>query len=510
MQSLGAISLVLLFFAAAAYGLTRELSLFVLVNAVAGIFAFAGWLAAGRETVGAFLGERSTRYGANAILYSVLFVGILVMANVLAARYSVRWDTTEADVYSLSPQSAQLVKDLDGELDLLAFVEGGIDPALRDLFESYAHESKRVSYRLVDPDKSPDLAERYNVTTYNTVRVAYGEQATLVTQPSEESITNAIVKVTQGEKKTICLVEGHGEPGADDLESPRGYGVLKRAIESENYGFQTLLLATEQEPPNEKCDLLLVAAPVKDWLEPEIVLLRSYLERGGRGIFLFAANRGADVREVLAGYGFEVGENVVVDQVLRLFQGPALGVEPMAESYGAHPITENFKERTIFPLARTVSAVKPAPEGVTVTEIVKTSRSSWAESDVEGLFQRSEATLDPSTDRKGPLSIAAAATVDVARLENAESDSRLVAFGSDQFVNNKNINNLFNRDLILNAIGWAVGEEQLVAIRARTVRASAVQLTDAQVDTIFYLSVLVLPELLLLAGIAVWARRRNA
>jgi ABC-type uncharacterized transport system involved in gliding motility auxiliary subunit len=41
------------------------------------------------------------------------------------------------------------------------------------------------------------------------------------------------------------------------------------------------------------------------------------------------------------------------------------------------------------------------------------------------------------------------------------------------------------------------------------VRASRVQLTPDQVQRIFYLSVLILPELLLLVGIWVWSRRRS-
>jgi ABC-type uncharacterized transport system involved in gliding motility auxiliary subunit len=508
---LGAIALCLLFFAGAAWALTRELSLFVLANGILGLFTLVGWLASGREALAAFFGERSTRYGANAIVYSALFVGVLAMANFLAARYHWRYDATEAKVFSLSPQSRQQVEHLEQDLELIGFVEGGSSPALEELFESYAYASNRVKWRLVDPDKNPDLAERYNVATYNTVRVAYGDQSTLVNDPDEEKITNAIIKVTQEKRKTVCFVEGHGEPDGDDVENPRGYGELKRALENENYAVRKVLLATQQEPPNEECQLLLVAAAPKPWLEPELELLKRYLGKGGRALFLFSASEPAtQLRSVLAPYGIEVGENVVVDQVIRLFQGPALGLQPIVSNYGSHPITENFKERTIFPLARTVSAASSVPEGTRVTPIARTSPSSWAETDLEGVFQRSEATLDPTADQKGPVSVAVAATVDAAKLEGATQELRLVAIGSDQFANNKFLNDFFNRDFLLNAVGWTVGQEKLISIRPRNLRASRVQLTQGQVHQIFYLSVLVLPEILLLAGIAVWASRRSA
>ena len=57
------------------------------------------------------------------------------------------------------------------------------------------------------------------------------------------------------------------------------------------------------------------------------------------------------------------------------------------------------------------------------------------------------------------------------------------------------------------AVGWLVGQSDLLSIRARGLRASRVSLTQGEMQAVFYLSVLVLPELLLLAGLIVWWRR---
>jgi len=53
-----------------------------------------------------------------------------------------------------------------------------------------------------------------------------------------------------------------------------------------------------------------------------------------------------------------------------------------------------------------------------------------------------------------------------------------------------------------------VGEEGLISVRAHTIRASRVQFTTEQGTAIFYLSVLIFPELLLIVGLAVWWQRR--
>ena len=508
-QTLGIVSLVCLFFGIAAFALTQRFSLFVVANLGFGLFALVSYLATAREGFGTFLGERSTRYGANAAVYSLLFVGVVVVLNFLAARHFERFDMTEQNVFSLSEQSVNEVRKLEQDLTIQAFVETGKDPALEDLLKTYAAESDRVKWEMIDPDKRPELAQRYNVTAYGTVRIAYGENSTLVNELDEEAITNGILRVTSTTKKTVCLVEGHGEPAGNDSENPKGYQTFRLALESENFDVKSAFLGVLEKAPAD-CSLLIVASPEKPYLEGELKVLKSYLDGGGRAVFLLEARKGAELAPLLATYGITLGENVVVDQVIRLFQGPALGLEPIVQTYGEHPITQDFTQRTLFPMVRSVELAPEPKPGVQGVSIAKTSNSSWAETDLDALFQKSQAAFDATQDVKGPISIGVAATVNLQEVSGTPGESRIVVFGSHQWVDNKQLNGLYNRDLALNAVNWAVGEDKNIAIRARGIRASRVQLTEDQVSMIFYLSVLVLPELLLLAGITVWARRRNA
>ena len=140
--SLGIIGLATLLFGAVAYAITQDISTFVVGNVLFGTFALIAYLASARESLGTFLGERSTKFGANAALYSILFLGILVMANFLSARHFKRVDTTEAGVYSLSPLSTNYVKELNQDLDLMAFVETGRDPGHRASFSKATHKGR--------------------------------------------------------------------------------------------------------------------------------------------------------------------------------------------------------------------------------------------------------------------------------------------------------------------------------------------------------------------------------
>lgn len=502
---LGIVGLILLFFGGVSFVFTGRLEAYTLIHLAAGGILLLVFLFASFKDLGALLSARSTRYGTNMVVYSALFIALLIGINWLGVRYNERFDLSESGVFTLSPQARNVLENVEGDVELQAFLEGGHDPEIETLLESFSYVSPKVKTTLVDPDKQPELTEKYGVRAYRTVRVAYGDQATTVAQPSEETLTNAIIKVTTQGKQAVCFVEGEGEPDIEDQQSARGFAGAREALANENYEVRKLLLIQEGKVPDD-CNILALAAPERPLLQQQVDAISSYLKQGGKAMFMLPPKSGDALAPVLAEFGVDLGQDVVVDQVVRLFQGPQLGLNPIVGSYGAHPITKELTERTLFPFTRSVT---PAAEkaGLTVTSLAKTSSSSWAETDLTSLFEQQTATLE-ETDTKGPVSVAVASAADLKELGMAdEGETRLVVFGTAALADNKNINTLFNRDLFLNSFGWLANQEELLSIRPRTVRASRVQFSEEQATAIFYLSVLVLPELLLIAGLAVWWRR---
>ncbi|NIO08227.1 MAG: hypothetical protein GTO40_09580 [Deltaproteobacteria bacterium] len=84
----------------------------------------------------------------------------------------------------------------------------------------------------------------------------------------------------------------------------------------------------------------------------------------------------------------------------------------------------------------------------------------------------------------------------------------MVVLGSSTFANNKFIRVFYNRDLFLNIANWLAGEDRLITIGPRSIRSSRIDLTATEGSTVFYLSFLILPEILLMLGLAVWWQRR--
>jgi len=159
-------------------------------------------------------------------------------------------------------------------------------------------------------------------------------------------------------------------------------------------------------------------------------------------------------------------------------------------------------------MVRSVEADSLPKEGLEVTSLVQTSPTSWAERNLDGIFKQGKASFEPE-DKQGPISIGVAVKANLKKIGvDKEGDAKIVVVGTGGFVNNRALKIYFNRDLFLNIVNWLVGEEELISIRPRSIRSSRIQLTEKESNMVFYLSFLILPELLLIIGLAVWWRRR--
>jgi len=211
----------------------------------------------------------------------------------------------------------------------------------------------------------------------------------------------------------------------------------------------------------------------------------------------------------LGDWGVSVGNNIVVDQVVRLFAGPSLGLNPLVNTYGTHQITTGFDKQTVFPMVRTVDPADSPKPGLLVTPLAKTSDTSWGETDLNALFLKQTAKLDESVDKKGPVDVAVAVEADLEKMNRGKGNARLVVLGDTDIANNQYMEQFFNRDFLMNSMDWLAGQPNGITLRPKTLRASRFNLTIQEFDVVFVLSVLLIPELLLLIGLTVWWQRRN-
>src|SRR6202795_4345394 len=135
----GILGLVLLAFGLVDYFISSGFRLFVWVNLVGGIFAIVLWITSSRSELSSITTGRSARYGANAAIYSIAFIGLLVAINYISSLHHTRLDLTTEKVYSLSSQSINVVKGLQKPHKLYGFFQSGENPAARDPDGTFAH-----------------------------------------------------------------------------------------------------------------------------------------------------------------------------------------------------------------------------------------------------------------------------------------------------------------------------------------------------------------------------------
>jgi gliding motility-associatede transport system auxiliary component len=453
------------------------------------------------------LGHRSTRYGFNAAVGVLIVFGVVGLVEALSVRHNWRWDLTENKRYSLSPQTIQLLGNLKGDVAATGFFQTSQPSQSRaeDLLRQFARYSKgHFTWKIVDPDREPQLARRYGVDAYETIVLEAGARSEKVTGPEEEKLTNALVKLSREGKRVIYVVQGHGEHELQSTDRP-GFSQAKEAMEKANYEVKPLVLARDGKVPDDAA-VVIVPGPRTDLLAPEIDALDAYLGRGGKLLVMVDPVTAPNQRDpealkrFLSRYGFDVGNNLVIETnpIGRLFGiGPEV---PIVQQYDPHPITRDMSGiTTLFPLTRSISAAKTPPTGITVQPLAQTSPQSWGETDFQALM-RGEAKPDPQ-DPKGPLPVAAVATKDKARV---------VVYGTSNLAANQFLNVQGDRDFFLNTVSWLAEEEDQIAIRPKDTRQTPIFMSTQQGQAVFWLPVVVLPALAVVGGVAAVVRRRAA
>jgi ABC-type uncharacterized transport system involved in gliding motility auxiliary subunit len=483
-----------------------------LVPVAAGLalVALAGVIA--RRRVGASLASRSTRLGLGAGAAVLAVLAVVIFAGALSARHHLRWDLSAGDKHSLAPQSKQVLEKLEEPVTAYAFFRE--DQAGRQqaeaLLDQYAYNSRRFTYRFVNPDRDPALANRYQVKSYGTVVLAAGDKEERVKLPEEQKLTNALIRLTRAVDKKVYFLKGHGERSIQDIGKD-DYSELAKALEAQGYAVGELVLAGREGVPADAA-LVVAAGPRKALMPAEKERLAAFLAGGGGLLLMIDPGDEPGLAGWLAERGVELAHNVVIDTSAAILgASPAW---PVSGDFGHHEVTNPMTGLACyFPLARAVAMAPKLPKGVTGTELVKTSAQSWAAKDLE-VLQKDPAQLNPEEFTPGPFSLAVAATVEGERAQGAEGPpprGRLIVIGDADFASNTHLDQLGNRDLALNSVSHLAQEKDLVSLSPKQQSSQPLLLQPFQARLVFWLPVVVVPAVFVVIGLAVvWRRRRPA
>jgi ABC-type uncharacterized transport system involved in gliding motility auxiliary subunit len=453
-----------------------------------------------------WLQARQTKYAAYATIYILVILAIVSVANVLANRYNKSYDSTSNKRYSLSDQTAKIVKGLSQPATITFFDKSGNFQTAKDLLDRYTTLSPRIHLDYIDPDKNPEQARAAGVTKYGTTIVQIGAKKEEAKSLTEEQVTGAIIRDLKSRTRTVCFVSGSGEHQIDDTGRD-GFSHLKDTLGKDDYATKTISLLEKSEIPAE-CTVVVVGGPKSDYLQPAADAVKKYVEGGGRAMFLLdpplkighATADNEALTNVLQSWGVSMEKDLLLDMNPV---GQLEGVGPqvaLVSKYDAHPIVDEMKgTATGFPLSRSLT-IKNADK-TNVQKLFESSDSSFATTSLN------KASVDPNDPKnlKGPMTIAAAGSYTTGK-ENSEG--RFVVIGTSSWAANSFLGFNGNSDLALNAMNWLSSDEDLISIRPKEQENSTLTMTLAQFGWVRISTQFLLPGALLLIGVSVWWRRR--
>lgn len=470
--------------------------------------------------------SRRNRYGVYVTVYTLVVLLLLGGVNYLGNRFNKSYDSTATKRLTLSEQSRKVAESLPGDVSLRYFYSaGGAEPA-KELLSRYAELSGKIHVDYIDMDQKPLEARAAGVTAAGEIVLSMGQRSERAASLSEEEITRALIRLTHEGSRTVCLLQGSGEPSLESRDG-NGFSNLPVLLKASSYEIHPVQLADaigalQPSSGSAACTVLIVAGPRTDYPSPVVDAIRTYVESGHAALFLLdppgivqglatAANDG--LAAVLANWGVELQKNWLIAP--RNLDSLRFGPLTIAvDQYNPHPITSTLADGlTLFPEARSLKIVEG--KGAQVSPLFSSPPDAMATETLGSEGQE----IDLSKLPKGPFVMAAAGTLK--KTESAQADEggkpaadgsksagRFVVVGNSRWAQNGSLAQYQNRNLLANMINWLAAEEDLISIPPKSPSDATLVLTPLQLRILNLTAIFLIPLLVIGAGLIVWLRRR--
>ena len=472
----------------------------------------------------AWLKARQTQYTAYASVYILVVLAVLVAVNFLANRYDKSYDSTANKQFSLSDQTIKVVKGLKSDVQLTYFGAQNDFRGAHDTLDRYSSLSPKLHVAYIDPERKPQVAKAAGFRSDSAVIVDSGTRRESAKSLSEEELAGALIRSLKSEERTVCVFSAAGEHSIDDTDAG-GYSLFKQILERDNYKVRTETLRPAAPSDNKplaigqapavaslevpkSCTVLVIAGPKNDYAVPVVNALKTFVEAGGRALFLLDTplrlgdseppSENEDLLKLLADWGVTPNKDLALDlsgvgQLFRL--GPEV---PFIVGYESHPITQPLtRVPTAYPLARSLDTKSVSK--TTLSKLVATTEASVATTSISA-----RGAVDPTKGKKGPLTLAVAGTL------SSSPQGRFVVVGTSHAAQNSiaGSRSLGNRDLMVNIVNWLSSDEDLISIRPKAAEDRPLNMTSRRLNATFWLSVVVFPLAVIGFGLITWWRRR--
>ena len=377
-------------------------------------------------------------------LFVVLLGCCVALLAWLGARSDMQWDLTSSKTHTLSPDGQRLIALADGKLTVLAFASShSTRQRIQGFIDLYGEHKHDLELEFIDPWQRPDEVSRHKITTAGELVLLHDErrislrpqgQGQMAPLFSERQFNAALQQLLRALDQTIYVIEGHGERS---MSGRTNHGLSAWAGQLQKRGLRaaSFTISGNEAIPDD-ASLIVLSTPQLDWLLPELLVLRQYMERGGALLWLHDPGPiyGMEPLAQLLGISFGT-EELRAPKPLPGSSDTRL-LSPNLNAYAEHPVMREFKFRTLFPQAVQVEADPSDDEQAdwTYTPLIRAGK------------------------QQKPVALAMQRKV-----ENRDSPQRAVVFGDGDFLSNSFLPNGGNNELGIRLVEWLTENDGLVA-----------------------------------------------
>jgi len=474
-----------------------------------------------------YFASRAFRQGSVASVVTALALAVVLAINLfvgmLAERGQWRIDLTPDQAFVLTADSREFIAGLEADVTIYVLMpEASLTASgmyfiqANEVIRQYAAHSSRISVEYIDLTRQPAFAARFPQfqLSAHTILLVSGEEVEpisvfdlfnietdqfgtwIASSRAEQVLTGALLFLSMEELTTIGVLTGFGKPEP---------GALISLLEQNRYRVVFVDSLTHEIDPT--IDMLIINAPTTDYPEHLIAALERFLTGGRERSILYFASLGQphlpNFEAFLADWGISVGQGVVNQTDLNMTWGSPYmsAVEPTEQVFARHALGSDL----LMPFAR--------PIDVVFTERGARSLSaplSFNETVAVQPLDAGEGWSPGPHDRFGPFPALALSREHAYLPDGSERASTLAVFSSSDFVDVNMLLNPYigNAQYMLGLVSALTGQEAEIAIAPSIIGITPLPVTDFQVIVYGVLLVIILPLAVVLAGGAVFLKRR--
>lgn len=503
---------------------------YIIAAFVLGLVGIVLWAVMTPTEFRAFITGRGMRFGTVTVFSTLMLIGIVALAFLFFQRGALTLDLTQGQRFTLSAETEGILRRLYRPIRITGFYTSDYLPTREiddQFFRLYETASDGLVTRLyIDPDEQPALASRYGVEEDGQVFVSYLNDDgsvdfnTLARVPrtanQERDITQAILRLLISGSIRVYFDTGSGE--RDPLDSTQE-GVSGINAGMQESGLVTLPLdlsdiaAANGDIPRDAGAVLFVR-PLTDLTDAEIAVVDRYLARGGALFIMtdvlynedpFLKQDGAFNAYLWANYGIRALDAAVVESPDTSGETPLDIIA--AYVYTATSLGERLdpaENPLLFSVARALQVdLETAPADIANGQITLSSEFSYGETDLRTLGDTNTYSYDPATDLPPQLTT-------VVWSWDQTTGAKILMVGDSNFVSNGSVLAASgNGVLFTDGIAWLTGMDEQIrfGVQGYSAGVPLIFIDSATLDLISFITLIMMPGVVLVAGLAIWARR---